>query len=236
MQPRLISVIIPAYNAEKYISQAIESVLAQTYRPLEIVVVDDGSTDGTAAIACSCPAVRCIHQPNQGIATARNTGLATSTGELVAFLDADDCWDPHKLLEQSNYLAAHSELGCVSGRWRNFLEKGVEKPRWVADSMLEEDAVCSGLQASLIHRWVFDQVGDFNARYRIAQDVEWFFRVRDAGIPIAFTPSVMVYRRIHNANVSQDQRAVVRATLRILKEHIDRKRSKSLETLPGARI
>jgi glycosyltransferase involved in cell wall biosynthesis len=81
MQPKLISAIIPAYNAERYISQAIESVLAQTYRPIEIVVADDGSTDGTAAIARSYSAVRYVYQPNQGPPVARNTGLAHSSGE-----------------------------------------------------------------------------------------------------------------------------------------------------------
>jgi len=236
MQPKLISAIIPAYNAEKYLSQAIDSVLAQTYRPIEIVVTDDGSTDSTAAIARSYPEVRYVHQPNQGPPVARNAGLANSAGEMIAFLDADDYWPPHYLMAQSEYLAQQGELGCVVGRFQNFLEDGIEKPDWVADSMLQEDAVSLGLQASLIHRWVFDQVGAFNVRYRIADDVEWFFRVREAGIPIGFTSSITVCRRIHNANISQDQRAVVRATIRILKEHMDRKRGKSLETLPGARI
>ena len=95
MQPKLISAIIPAYNAERYISQAIESVLAQPYRPIEIVVADDGSTDGTAAIAKSYSAVRYVYQPNQGPPVARNAGLAHSSGELIAFLDADDFWPQH---------------------------------------------------------------------------------------------------------------------------------------------
>jgi len=233
-QPKLISAIIPAYNAGKYLSQAIESVLAQTYRPVEIVVVDDGSTDGTAGIVRSYPEVRYFFQPNQGQPAAQNTGLANSTGELIAFLDADDYWPPHMLVEQSQYLAAQPELGCVIGRWQNFLQEGIEKPGWVADFMLQEDAVSMGLQTSLIRRWVFDQVGGFNVHYRLASDTEWIFRVRDAGIPIHFTSSIMMYRRIHNANISQDQHAVVAATIRILKEHIDRRRMRDSGSLRGS--
>jgi glycosyltransferase involved in cell wall biosynthesis len=236
MPPHLISAIIPAYNAEKYLAQAIESVLQQTYRPVEIVIVDDGSTDSTAAVARSYPPVRYVYQPNQGPPVARNTGLAHSTGGLIAFLDADDYWPQHKLTEQSDYLAAHLELGCAVGRWQNFLERGTKKPDWIPESMLREDAIILGLQASLIHRWVFDRAGRFDVRYRISDDLEWFVRVREAGIPIGFQRSIMVYRRIHDANISQDQRAVAGATLRILKQYLDRKRGKTSEAFPGAQV
>ena len=236
MQPKLISAIIPAYNAERYISQAIESVLAQTYRPIEIVVADDGSTDGTAAIARSYSAVRYVYQPNQGPPVARNTGLAHSSGEWIAFLDADDYWPQLKLAKQSEYLAAHPEFGCVVGRWQNFLQKGTDKPDWIPESMLREDAVILGLQASLIHRWGFDRTGGFDRRYRISDDLEWFVRVREAGIPIGFMGSIMVYRRIHGANISQDQNAVAGATIRILKEHMDRERTGAAGSLQGMRF
>lgn len=234
MQPKLVSAIIPAYNAGKYLSQAIDSVLAQTYRPVEIVVADDGSTDATAAIARSYPEVSYVYQPNQGPPVARNAGLAHSIGEMIAFLDADDYWPPHKLAEQNEYLATHPELGCVVGRCQNFLEEGTQKPGWIPESMFERDAVILGLQASLIHRHVFDRVGGFDVRYRIGDDLEWFFRVREAGIPIGFMSSIMVYRRIHGANISQNQNAVASATIRILKEHLDRERLRDSKSSPGA--
>ena len=236
MHSKLISALIPAYNAERYLSEAIESVLAQTCRPVEIIVVDDGSRDSTGAIARSYPDVRYVYQSNQTPAAARNTGLANSTGELIAFLDADDYWPPHYLMEQVERLAGQPELGCVVGRWQNFLEKGIEMPHWVAESMLGEDAVSLGLQASLIHRWVFDRVGGFNIHFPVASDMEWFFRVREAGIPIGFTSSIVMYRRIHDANISRHQCAVIQATIRCLKEHMDRKRGKSPMALPGVRV
>ena len=102
--------------------------------------------------------------------------------------------------------------------------------------MLREDAVILGLQASLIHRWVFDRTGGFDRRYRISDDLEWFVRVREAGIPIGFMCSIMVYRRIHSDNISQDQNAVARATVRILKEHMDRARTRAAGSLQGMRL
>ncbi len=235
VRPKLISAIIPAYNAARYISQAIESVLQQTYRPIEIVVADDGSTDESAAIAKSYSEVRYVHQSNQGPPASRNAGLERSSGDLIAFLDADDYWPRHKLAEQNDYLEAHPEAGCVVGRWQNFLEKGTPRPDWIPESMLQEDAVILGLQASLIHRWVFDQVGQFDVRYRISDDLQWFVRVREARIPISFHNSVMVYRRIHGDNISQDQNAVARATVRILREHMGRERARALGATLGTR-
>ena len=101
MEAKMISVIVPAYNGEKYLARALESILAQDYRPIEIVVVDDGSTDNTASIARSYREVRYVYQAHQGLPAARNTGLANCTGELISFLDADDYWPPNKLQIQS---------------------------------------------------------------------------------------------------------------------------------------
>lgn len=114
----LVSVIIPAYNAEKYVLLAINSVLEQNYAPLEILLIDDGSTDGTAKLVQrEAPQVNIIQQVNAGVAAARNTGLRHASGELICFLDADDGWFPGKLAAQVDYLARHPEVGLVFHRW-----------------------------------------------------------------------------------------------------------------------
>src|ERR1700749_2501984 len=104
MNNKLISVVIPVYNGGQYLSSAVDSVLAQTYRPIEIVVVDDGSTDNTAKIAKSYRDVIYVHQENRGNAAARNTGLAHCKGELISLLDADDYWPANKSEIQSAHL------------------------------------------------------------------------------------------------------------------------------------
>jgi glycosyltransferase involved in cell wall biosynthesis len=112
MNPPAISVVIPCYNGSKYLHETLKSVLAQTFPPLEVIVVDDGSTDDSAAIAESYgPPVRVIRQPNQGESVARNRGIEEANGEWVAFLDADDMWLPEKLAEQAKLMAP--EVGAV---------------------------------------------------------------------------------------------------------------------------
>ena len=118
--PRLVSVVIPAHNAQRYLAPAIDSVLAQEYQDLEILVIDDGSSDATEAVARDYDRVRCHRQRQQGAAAARNRGISLSRGEFIAFLDADDLWEPHKLRLQVAALAADAAVGVVFGHVRQF--------------------------------------------------------------------------------------------------------------------
>jgi len=231
MAAKLISVIVPAYNREKYLAKTLDSIFAQDYRPIEVVVVDDGSTDGTASIARLYPEVRYFYQPNLGPAVARNTGLAECTGELISFLDADDYWVEHVLRIQSDYLATRPELGSIMGKVWNFLDAGATLPNWISEDMMTEEGGGWNLGASLTHRWVFERVGHFNTAYQHGEDLDWFARAREAGIPIYLMPTVLLRRRIHKDNLSKDQNLSARERVRILKAHLDRKRSKVAESL-----
>ena len=131
MKRPFVSVIIPVYNGKKFIEEAIKSVFMQNYDPMEIIVVDDGSTDDTSCIVQSFKDVRYIYQPNQGVAAARNTGIHNSRGELIAFLDADDYWPSNKLDLQVDCLLKHPHVGYTLGMQRNFLEYGIKRShRW----------------------------------------------------------------------------------------------------------
>jgi glycosyltransferase involved in cell wall biosynthesis len=234
-KPNLISVVIPVYNGEAYLAEALESVFAQTYSSIEVVVVDDGSADRTAEVARSFSDVLYVHQANQGNSVARNTGLDHCSGAFLSSLDADDHWPTTKCVIQMQYLQEHPQTGCVIGRMRNFLVDGMEKPGWIPDAMMQDDWVALSLGAMLAHRWVFEQVGNFNPIYWHGNDLDWFIRLKEAGIPIGIMPEVFLHRRIHGSNESRNQNVLARERVRILKASIDRKRGIRSAPIPGIR-
>jgi glycosyltransferase involved in cell wall biosynthesis len=231
--PQLISVIVPVHNGEKFLGEALTSIFAQDYRPIEVIVVDDGSTDGTGAIARSYPEARYFYEGKQGSATAKNTGIENSRGELVAFLDADDLWLPSQLTIQAAYLSTHPEVGCVCGRMKNFLEPGVTCPPWIDPETLLQPSDINSLCSTLVRRSLFDKVGKLNPSYLQSEDLEWFFRMKECGIPIYKLVEPVLLRRIHENNISHNQMGSVQSRLRMLKESIDRKRGAVTRT-PGA--
>jgi glycosyltransferase involved in cell wall biosynthesis len=199
-----VSCVIPAYNAERFIDRAIKSVLEQSRPPDEIIVVDDGSTDGTAAALESYGSrLRVVRQENEGPAAARNRGIELAAGELICFQDADDEWHREKLAKQLVLLNARSELGVCITRLRNVWAQHLDAER----RALEGHAVANDppgfvFQTSLMHRDVFARAGMLDEKLRRAEDVEWFARARDAGIEIAIHPEVLVRRHFHGANLS----------------------------------
>jgi glycosyltransferase involved in cell wall biosynthesis len=220
----LVSVIIPVYNGEKYLAEALDSVAAQDYTPLETIVVDDGSTDGTAQLAQARPEVRYIYQTNQGGGGARNTGLAAATGDFIAFLDADDVWLPGKLHAQVAYLLAHPEVGIVFTRMESFLEPGATWPAGLNEAYYAQGPVAYLPSALLGRRRVFEQVGLFDASYRTDEDSDWFFRARDAGVVSAAVPQILLRRRIHTANNSRAAGAATPELVRLVRASLQRKR------------
>lgn len=223
MEQPLVSAIIPVYNCERYLVDAIESVLAQTYRPIEIIVVDDGSLDDTADIAQSCKEVRYIYQTNQGQGPAMNAGIKAARGEFIAFLDADDLWTPNKLGVQMDYLTEHPHVGYVIARMQNFLEPGIELPRRMTKDLLLTETVGLSVGTLVARKTVFEHVGNFDASYCHAKDVDWFVRAREAGIRMAILPEILLHRRLHSRNRSYRTQARISALLRVVKSSIDRK-------------
>ena len=226
MDNPLVSVIIPVYNGERFLTAAIQSALDQDYNAFEVIVVDDGSTDCTAQIAQSYKDVRYIYQPNQGHGAARNTGIEASQGELLAFLDADDVWDSRKLSVQVSYLIDHPDIGYVVAGIRNFIEPGVERPSWVTEKMLEDISKGHIASALVVRRTVMDQVGAFDTSYLFADVVDWFLRAGDTGIPMVSLPDVLLYRRVHDANQSYEERAKELEYLMVARMSLRRKRER----------
>jgi glycosyltransferase involved in cell wall biosynthesis len=229
----LVSVIVPVYNRERFLAAALDSVFAQDYRPLEVIVVDDGSTDGTAAVARSYPEVRYLYQSNQGVAAARNAGVAASRGELLAFLDSDDLWASNKLSSQVGFLLAHPQVGLVLCHMDTFLEPGIERPAWIKPHLLEGANPANLPSALVVRRSVFERVGNFDAAYVVSEDVDWFARAKDLRIPLHFLPEALLHRRVHAGNLSQQVKLGQRYSLQALKASLDRQRSRPAEDKPG---
>ena len=199
----LVSVIVAVRNGEKYLAEALGSAFAQTYSPLEVIVVDDGSTDGTGLVATTDARVVYIRQPNQGVAVARNTGVARAGGEFLAFLDADDLWLPAKLERQVGYLLEHPEAGLVFTHQRLFLSPDTpEVPGWVARDLMERDHAGFVPSALVVRREVLGAVGPFDPAYEVGEDYDWFVRARDSGLALAVVPETLLLKRVHGSNLT----------------------------------
>jgi glycosyltransferase involved in cell wall biosynthesis len=221
----LVSVIIPVYNGARFLRAALESVFAQTYRPLEVVVVDDGSIDDSADIAQSFPDVRYMHQTNQGVAAARNHAIEAARGEFFAFLDQDDLWTPEKLKLQVDYLRNHPEVGYTLTQQQFFLEPGTSLPAWFRKDLLASVHTGWVLGTLLVRRNVFEQVGNFAAGYSAANDSDWFFRAKAAEIPMAVVPELLLLKRIHESNDSGRAKEILSELLKVVKVSLDRQRA-----------
>lgn len=226
-----VSVVIPVFNGERYVAVAIDSVLSQTRLPNEVIVVDDGSTDGTAAIlAAFGDRIHVIRQANAGTAAANNRAVAAATGSVLAFLDADDLWLPQKLEAQMQWLDLHSETDAVFGHLRQF----------ISEDLTESDAarlVCPpdpqpGINKTTmaVRREAFERVGPFDRNLRSGDFVDWYARAVDQRLSSHTLPQVVAMRRLHNGNMGLCHRGEQRSDNVIaLKRMLDRRRRRAQE-------
>lgn len=186
---------MPLYNGRSYLVEAVDSILAQTRAADEIIVVDDGSTDGGAELLVSYgPKVQVIRQANAGAATALNRGIARATGDALAFLDADDLWVPDKLERQESVLLANESIDCVFGLIRQFDERDG------APRALQEPQRGVSRIGILIRRMAFDRYGLFDESMRVVEFVPWYARASLLGLTAEMLDHVVAHRRIHGNN------------------------------------
>lgn len=204
MKTPLLSVIVPVRNAMPYLRDALHSIAAQQVTPVEVLVVDSASTDGSREAVLSIPHVRLIDQPGRGLAAARNLGLAAAQGDLIAFLDADDLWPADSLTARLTRLAQCPDSLGVIGLVQRFLQPGTPLPPAYANGRLERPATGYTPGALLAHRRLFDLVGLFDETLALACDSDWFARACEAGLPLVAMPQVTLQKRIHGANLSAD--------------------------------
>ena len=216
-----LSVVIPCFNAARYISSAIDSVLEQQWPELEIVVIDDGSTDGSAdLVAARYPQVRVVRQANAGVAEARNRGIREARGTWIAFLDADDLWLPGKLLAQSALLRTDPTARMAYAAWqvwqsekpvpdaadRAALLAGADDPArwsgasgWIYPELLLDCAVWTSTVVA--HRALFDEIGAFDGGLRVGEDYDLWLRASRV-TPILRVERPCALYRTHAASIT----------------------------------
>ena len=233
----LASVIMPVHNGEAFIDEALRSLLAQTYPNLEIIVVDDGSTDRTYARAAAyAPRVHCIrHATRSGSASApRNTGLRHCSGEYIAFLDADDILPPERIEKRVQFLSSHPEVGVVFGDYRNFsaagqderthfqtcarLQKLLGGRRFLVLTSEEATSILAqenfGISGTfMIRREVLKLVAGFEPTLRACEDFHFYYRLARHG-PVGIINEVGMMRRLHSLNMTADPSLMLTESIR----------------------
>jgi glycosyltransferase involved in cell wall biosynthesis len=228
MKDQLVSVIIPVYNHDRYLGEAIECVLTQTHKNVEIIVVDDESTDTSGDVAKSFAdkGVRYFRQAHAGIGPARNTGVEKANGDFLAFLDADDRWPEEKLELQLRAFESDPALEMVFGQALQ-LQHG---PAWEAGVKIRNlivDGVVPGMVAGtmLIKRDAFLRVGNFPGGIKVGEFIDWYGRAGQLNVRSLVLPELLLWRRIHDSNTGVRERQSVTDYARVLKATLDRRRA-----------
>jgi glycosyltransferase involved in cell wall biosynthesis len=200
MPAATISVIIPAFNAEMYIAEAIDSVVRQDVHPAEIIVVDDGSTDGTAELVRRWPDIRLVRQENAGVAAALNHGIRLAQGEMLAFLSADDVWEPHKLRLQIE--EARHPAHLVFGHMQHFISPEIAAEAAQALVCPPDPMPAFSAGTLLTRRGSFTTVGPFSEAFAVGEFMEWYGRAVDLGLRVIMLDQIVSRRRVHAHNHS----------------------------------
>lgn len=229
MEP-LVSVIIPTFNGRTYIRETLESVFAQTHRSLEVIVVDDGSTDSTAdEIASFAPHVNLIRQERRGHPAARNRGVRASAGDFLSFLDHDDLWDPAKIEWQLRCFHHDPSLDLVFGHIQNFFspELTEEERKRISAPLHPLPGLLQG--AMLAKRSSFLSVGSFCEERQMGDFLDWYGRAMILKCRTRMEPMTVLRRRIHLHNYQRTHKHLRKQYLLAVKQLLDRRRSASPE-------
>jgi glycosyltransferase involved in cell wall biosynthesis len=223
-----ISVVIPAYNAGRYLDEALESVFAGTMCPDEVIVVDDGSTDAetTDVLQRWSTRIRIHRQPNGGIGAARNAGVRLASHEWIAFLDADDIWLPDKLARQQREYESDPDVALISASIEAFVSPEVPEAMRRELSYVQTHATGFLPSSVLVRRSVFPVVGYFSEQLRAGEFIEWGARLRLEGLPCRHVPEALVRRRIHASNTGRRNPDAKADYTRAMREVLARRRQK----------
>lgn len=222
VDPTAVSVVMTVRNGERHVAEAIASILSQSRPPMEIVVVDDGSTDATVGVLADFgDAVRVVRQPARGAAAGLNRGVAMATGDVIAFLDADDVWTPDAIASRLERMDEADAPDGVFGRTTQFVspELSVAESRRLRFGAEPTSAPLLG--ALVVRREVVERVGPFDESLSSAEGVDWVTRARDDGVRLVAIDDIVLRRRLHATNTGRTlpREATLTALRRVVHEH-----------------
>jgi glycosyltransferase involved in cell wall biosynthesis len=221
----LVSVVIPVYNGERYVAEAVQSVLDQDYRPLEVLVIDDGSTDTSRRVVERLgPEVEYHRREHAGLAVTRNYGTTVARGGLLAFNDADDIWVPGRLQRQVDVLAAEPGLDGVFGRMEQFVSPELDPD--LAERLQPRLAELPALSPCtlLIRTAAYRRVGALDPQWKVGEFLDWLLKAREIGIMTRMLDDLVLRRRIHADNMGRRERDSRSDYARVLLASLKRKR------------
>lgn len=223
-----ISVIIPVYNGEKYLGEAINSILGQSYKPFEVIIIDDGSTDKTSEIATAYKKdLIYFFQDNAGIAASRNLGVNMAKGNYISFLDADDLWIKEKLRIQKKQLEADPSIDIIFGAVKHFYSPDTDEK--FKKSVKCPSELSSGLLPGtmLIKKRTFLSVGFFSNDYKVGEFIEWYMKAKEKNLKIYYMPEILLKRRIHGSNYTLVNKHIKNDYARIVRDMLLRRKEKA---------
>ncbi|MBY0278223.1 glycosyltransferase family 2 protein [Candidatus Binatia bacterium] len=229
-----VSALVPVWNGAEFLAEAIESILVQEPRVAEVVVVDDGSTDGSGDLARSFGSrVRCVRRAHEGLAATRNAAVREARSDLVAFLDADDLWPRGRLALLLDALARNPDCGIVQGRLQRMVRDALTS-QWV---LVNESWRAPNVATALIRRSAFALVGPFDDKVAGADDVDWLLRAKEHGVREAQVDAVTLLYRRHGGNMTNDVGEDQARLLRVLGRAVRRRRAAATDssTTPATR-
>lgn len=220
-----VSVILPVYNAGSYLRESLESVFSQTLQPLEIIAINDGSTDNSLEILTEFGSqLRIVSRENQGISATLNEAIALAKGELIAFQDADDIWVLNKVEKQLEFLSTNPKKDACFGMIQQFISP--ELPEEIKKTIFCPDEIQRGILkiTLMIRRAALDKVGLFDKKIHRGDFIDWFARAEELGISYEVLPELLAYRRLHRSGLS-NQHQHEKDLIKIAKAALDRRRN-----------
>jgi glycosyltransferase involved in cell wall biosynthesis len=226
-------VVVPAWNRERYLDACLESLQDQTHPRIEVIVVDDGSTDRSAEVAEAHDGVRVLRRPHEGLPATRNAGIAAATGTLVGFCDSDDVWHAEKAERQVRHLAEHPDCDVVLCRQVTFFDEGVPHPDWLRPDLVRGDLDGISTQSGLFRRHVFDEVS-YQGDVLLGEGFDLIAQARWAGFGIEVLEERLCGRRIHGDSLMDARNEEAEAGMfRSIRKHLRAQRAAPEDGPPG---